>query len=316
VPPTGVPFAVIEPGQTKNLATRLVSFGGPTDEGRVAFPGQGERLELSDLAQSQAGSRAQVAFRRLADGKAPTIVSQLVLWNVGLGLDWDAIGRISQRWANPQEIALARQLVDKLDALPAGELGRIYVEVSGNDELAAELKTLLKNASILGLNVENGSPERPTGPALACSIVVSGAKGHEEAQVTVKASDATGRAWAAAGKFAVPLVAKDGKKDVAGFADAVAAGVLVRMVDAHLVKGKKVKGKDTFTVRIDNYSPLILNGLGLTGVGEKDGAIPKVLSGICVSPRHSLVVPATAEAVEALGLKQGVRVTAADLSGL
>jgi len=77
-----------------------------------------------------------------------------------------------------------------------------------------------------------------------------------------------------------------------------------------------VKGKETFTVRIDNYSPLILNGLGLTGVGEQDGAVPKLLSGICLSPRRSLMVPATAEVVEALGLKQGVKVTAVDLSGL
>jgi hypothetical protein len=316
VPPTGVPFAVIEPGQTRHLATRLVSFGGPTVDGRVAFPAQGERLELSDLASSGAAARTQAAFRRLADDKAPTLISQLVLWNVGLGLDWDAIARISQPWANAQEIALARQLVDKLDALPAGELGRIYVEISGNDALAVELKALLKDGFLLGLKVESGVPSQPRGPALACSIVVSGAKGHEEAQVTVKTSDANGRTWASAGTFAVPLVSKDGERDVVGLADSLAAGVLSRMIDARLEKGQKVKGKDTYMVRLLNRSPLILNGLALTGVGEKDGAAPRLLSGICISPQRSLVLPATAEVVEALGLKQGVRVTAADLSGL
>jgi hypothetical protein len=143
VPPTGVPFAVIEPGQIKNLTTRLVSFGSHTEDGHVAFPAEGERLELSDLAKSDVPAWTQAAFRRLADGKAPTVVSQLMLWNVGLGLDWGAIARISQRWANPQEIALARQLVDQLDALPVGELGRIHLEVSGNDELVRQQALIL-----------------------------------------------------------------------------------------------------------------------------------------------------------------------------
>jgi hypothetical protein len=151
---------------------------------------------------------------------------------------------------------------------------------------------------------------------LACSIQVSGEKGHEEAQVTVKTSDANGRTWASAGTFAVPLVSKDGKRDVVGFTDSLAVGVLSRMVDATLVKGQKVKGKDTYMVRLLNHSPLILNGLELTGSGEKDGAVPRRLSGISLSPQRNLVLPATAEVVETLGLKQGVRVTAADLSGL
>jgi hypothetical protein len=41
-----------------------------------------------------------------------------------------------------------------------------------------------------------------------------------------------------------------------------------------------------------------------------------MLLGISVSPRHHFTVPASAEAVERYGLKQGVRITALDLSGL
>ena len=41
-----------------------------------------------------------------------------------------------------------------------------------------------------------------------------------------------------------------------------------------------------------------------------------MLWGIGIAPRRSLIVPASEEAVKAMGLKQGIRVTAADLSGL
>ncbi len=41
-----------------------------------------------------------------------------------------------------------------------------------------------------------------------------------------------------------------------------------------------------------------------------------VLTGISVPPRRGLTVPASEEAVQALGLKKGIRITAVDLSGL
>jgi hypothetical protein len=88
------------------------------------------------------------------------------------------------------------------------------------------------------------------------------------------------------------------------------------MVDAKLVKGKKVKGKETYTVRIDNDSPLILNGLAVTGVAEEGDSRPRMVSGICLSPRRSLSLPATAEVVENLGMRHGIRIVAVDLSGL
>ena len=82
-------------------------------------------------------------------------------------------------------------------------------------------------------------------------------------------------------------------------------------------KGPRVKGKETFYVRIDNASPLLLNGLAITGEGVKgENASPNILSGLAIPPRNNLTVSATGSVVEKLGLKKGVKVVAADLSGL
>ena len=69
-------------------------------------------------------------------------------------------------------------------------------------------------------------------------------------------------------------------------------------------------------LRIENASPMILNGLAVLGPASKAAETPKVLSGISIPPRKNLTVPASEEAVKALGLKQGIRVMAVDLSGL
>ena len=76
------------------------------------------------------------------------------------------------------------------------------------------------------------------------------------------------------------------------------------------------KGKLIYQVRIDNASPLVLNGLALVGTTSAADETPKPLSGICISPRRSLTVPATEEVVKTLGLKKGIKLTALDLSGL
>ena len=108
----------------------------------------------------------------------------------------------------------------------------------------------------------------------------------------------------------------DAKFDAAKFGDALAEGVLSRLVRAQLRRGPQVKGKPTYQVRIDNASPLILNGLAVLGTGTAEGETPKELSGICISPRRSMTVPATEEVVKTLNLRKGIRVVAADLSGL
>jgi hypothetical protein len=92
--------------------------------------------------------------------------------------------------------------------------------------------------------------------------------------------------------------------------------VLSRLVRAQLRRGPTVKGKPTYQVRIENASPLILNGLAIAGAATKEAEPPKELAGICVAPLGSMTVPATEEVVRTLNLKKGIRVVAADLSGL
>jgi hypothetical protein len=83
-----------------------------------------------------------------------------------------------------------------------------------------------------------------------------------------------------------------------------------------LVKGPRDKGKLTYGIRIDNASPLILNGVAVLGAVNKTNEIPKPLWGICISPRKQMTLPASEEVVKALGLRQGIRVMMIDLSGL
>ena len=94
-------------------------------------------------------------------------------------------------------------------------------------------------------------------------------------------------------------------------------GTLNRLVRAQLIKGPRDKGKLTYRIRIDNASPLILNGLAALGTDSKPRTqTPRVLSGISIPPRRSMTVPASEEVVKTLGLKHGIRVVAIDLSGL
>ena len=94
--------------------------------------------------------------------------------------------------------------------------------------------------------------------------------------------------------------------------------MLSRLVRAQVIKGSatKDKGKLIYQIRVDNASPLVLNGLAVLGIGEQGEEMPKVLSMFSVSPRKSLTVPASEDLVRSLGLKKGIKVVALDLSGL
>jgi hypothetical protein len=243
-------------------------------------------------------------------------VSQLVMWKVAAGLGWETIAELSRSWANPFEMALARDFVDRLDAdtLP-DETGRIYFDIQGDEggkARAAELKKALEGQVVLGLPAEMKVPATPDGPSLACRVRIKG----DQAQVQLSSSGPEARAWVAFGKFSVPAAGADGKADGAKLADSIAEGLLARLVRAQLVKGPRVKGKLTYKLRIDNVSPLRLNGVAATGLGSKPATPARMLLGISVPPRRSLTVPASEEVVKTLGLRQGIRITAVDLSGL
>ena len=81
-------------------------------------------------------------------------------------------------------------------------------------------------------------------------------------------------------------------------------------------RGPTVKGKATYQVRIDNSFAAGAQRSGGTGNRTKTDEQPKELSGICIAPRRNMTVPATEEVVKTLGLRKGIRVVAADLSGL
>ncbi len=337
VPVSEPAHATLQPGQTRHLPTRVVSLSGPTMEGLPGLPAKDEPLELGDLKQLTNDPVLTGVITRLAEERAPETVAQLVLWRLIGGLDWNQIDRLSNhRWANSSELALARQFVARLGstpgALPKGESGTVFVEVTTKAEayrgLADDVKSLLEKSGLLGLNAKVSIPTRPGGPALSCRIVISDAG---EANVAMASSDSRGL-WTSSGKFSVPVAkdlpaipdkpeptAEEKAQLRAGLlADGIAEGMLSRLVRVQLVKGPKDHGKDTFKIRIDNVSPLILNGLALTGTTAEPGAKGSLsaLAGFSLPPRKSHSLPASAEMVGRLGLKNGVKAVAADLSGL
>ena len=99
-------------------------------------------------------------------------------------------------------------------------------------------------------------------------------------------------------------------------ADEVAAGVLGRLVRVQLSKPKRVNDRLIYQIQIANDSPLILNGLAVSGPADSAKAEPKTLPGLSLPPHKSMNLPATSELVQKLGLKEGMRVVAVNLSGL
>jgi hypothetical protein len=279
------------------------------------MPAKGETLRLGDISQMTDDVRIQGALKRLAEDKAPQTVAQLVMWRVGSGKDWDAIEGMSRSWANAHELTLARSFVDGLGTQPTEETGALLYEITSKgtagEPAAQELRTALKEKTLLGLKGVSGVPAEPKGPAVACKVQING----QEATVQVATSDGPARSWTAAGKFTLPLTrTKTGELNVATVADGLAEGILDRMVRAQLSAGPRSKGKPTYKIKIENASPLILNGIAVLGKGSETES--KVLSGISIAPQRSMTLPATDEMVKSLGLKKGIRVIAADLSGL
>jgi hypothetical protein len=330
VPPTDLPNATLNPGQSRDLNTRIVSLNGPNAEGGINFPAKGEPLTIGDVAQLETSPKVQAALRRLARDKAPENISQLVLWAAG-GMSWDDVAMLSKGWANPQELALAKQLVADLDSTsPTADTGRLLIEITAKDDtqkaLAADLNSLFRDRTVLGLLVDPVVPARPTGPTVGCKVQLSGTLAKPEASVQVATTDASGMAWTAVGKFTLPVVRDEaGKIKAEAFGDSLAEELLARLVKVTVRKTSAIAGglfpaapkaKDLYTIRIENHSSLLLNGVAVLGANVKPSEPAKVLMGISLAPRRSYSVPATGEFVERVGLKEGIKVIALDLSGL
>ncbi len=321
VPPTDLPDATLKPGQTRRLLTRVVSLNPPATDGGVLMPQAGEKLVIGDITQISIDPRIRKALCRLAADKAPETVAQLVLWNVAGRLDWGLIAQASGGWANPQELALARQFVERLDSLPEGESGQLFVEVAaleaGHEALAGEMSQLLGTRLILGLRAASGVPSKPSGPSVGCKVQLVGEGGHPEALVRVAESDGH-REWKTMGKFSLPVpLDSAGKPDMAAFGDKLAEGILTRLVRVKLIKGRKsLEGLTTYTVQVDNASPLILNGVSMIGSLAKPSEPPRYLLGVALPPQRSLQFPISPGTVEANGLKKGLHLVGLDLSAL
>jgi hypothetical protein len=319
VPPTGLPHATLNPGQTRHLPANLVSLNGPSPALKPMMPAKGEALEIGDVSQlSGVDPRVADALRRLASDKAPVAVSQIVMWNLSAGIDWTTIARLSRVWANANELALARQFAGKVARGEVTEkesqAGAVYLDITGGPG-AAEIKKLLKDRTIIGLTPRLGIPARPEGPAVACRIRVDAG----ETTVQVSSSDATGREWVSSGKFSIPTAKGKGTElDAASTLDAVAEGLVNRLIRVQLVKGKTkdAKGNLVHRIQLENASPLMINGIALVGLKTDETTRPTGLAGLSVPPRRRLSIPASSAVVDRLGLKDGVRVLAADLSGL
>ena len=134
----------------------MVSISSLNLEAGLMLPQEGEKLQiLGDISQVNNNPRVQKALKRLATAKAPTSLSQLVMWRVATDLDWNTIAQLSQTWANRHELTLAQDFVDHLDDLTEGETGRLLFEVEGTDAasktLAAEFTKALQGKMVLGL---------------------------------------------------------------------------------------------------------------------------------------------------------------------
>jgi hypothetical protein len=326
VPPASQPFADLGPGKTRKLATRLVSLTAPTEGAQVNLPAKGEPLRLADISALTNNAEVQVAVKRLSGRRVPDTVAQLAIWRIVLNLDWPTIARLSQQWANKSELALARSFVAHLESMASAsdDAGRLYVEIESagraTENLAADLRAVLKSSMMLGLPVELGVPANAEGPAIACRVRLSGPAEGEQATVLVSATDSSGKAWHDSGRItvSVPKAATKPELRAADLADRIAGSLLDRLVRVTLIqKPPHAAGtRETLQIRIDNASPLVLNGLTIVGTSEQAPTPRATLIGIAVSPRKPLVVPTSRAAIERLHLSGGIHAYAANLSGL
>jgi len=331
VPPTSLPNTTLKPHQTRHLPTPVVSLDRPKASRGLAVPAKGEKLRVGSIDQVTNDTRTRAALKRLGEDKAPQTIAQLVLWNVSAGLDWDTIARDSKPWANEHELALARKFVRSLDEpreplatntlAPPPDSGRLYWDLTSKGDHAPAranaLRTSLAKQIVLGLTATEGVPVRPDGPALAWRGEIDDTK----LSVRLMTSDNAGADWVPVGEFVLKCKPETTTKEelthqALETADELAAGLLVRLVRVELSKPKRVNDRLVYQIQIANDSPLILSGLAVSGPEDSAKAEPKTLAGLSLPPHKSMSMPATSEQVQRLGLKEGMRVVAANLSGL
>ena len=316
VPPSGLPYATLSPDQTRTLPTPLVGIGQST----TGFPTKGESLEIGDATKADLSKPIQNALTRLSVMKAPTVVSQMVMWNLSAGLSWEEIARRAKGTATADDFALAQDLAARLqkeDSLKEWETGRIHWEVSSggkDDVLADALGGWFKERQMLGLVLQPGVPSAPERPSLAVRVQLHG---KDQATVVVQASDGKTQAWANQGKFNLPTKRKAGESDevyAARISDEIADGVLSRVVRVQ-VTDSTVDGRKVYKLRVDNASPLVLAGVSLKSPAQ--GKEVATILNLSVRPHKSVQIPLDAKSVSRFGLAaRGVKAMGADLTAL
>ena len=283
----------------------------------MSLPAKGEKLQLGDISQINADARTA---RRPSSGWPPTRprrpCSQLVMWRVGrasTGRRSPSSRRLGQP---PRADPGAASSSTGSTPCPTPRPATILFEVDGADEPAkgparGDHEPSSRARRSWASRPKLGIPDRPEGPAVACRVRLSGGEATCRSQQRRHGGEVgpLRQVHPAGGR---PTASSTPRSSATPWPRACSAG----WSGPSSAAGPQVKGKPTYQVRIENASPLILNGLAVLGTGDAEGEAPKELSGICVAPRRSMTVPATEEVVKALGLRKGIRVVAADLSGL
>jgi hypothetical protein len=315
-------------------------MNGPDEKARPVVPVDGEKLRIMGIDDLTPDGRTREALKRLAEIKAPRTVAQMVFWYVTDGADWDNVGRLSIGWGNASELALARKFVadlgrrDDSSSEAQADPGLLYWEIKADGqqqtELIEGLRKLWEKCPVLGLTAKEGIPARPDGPALSCQAEISDAS----IKVKLSASHPSGSDWIVVERFQIkrslsdavksdpanqtPTLTPEQKKEreAALLGDALAAGMVERLVRVRLDRGPRVNGRESFRIKILNETPMVINGLALGGEEIRDDNPPAVLSGMSLPPLKNLTVPATPEVVSRLQLKKSLKVYAVDLSGI
>ena len=90
--------------------------------------------------------------------------------------------------------------------------------------------------------------------------------------------------------------------------------MLERLIRVRLTR--EGQGKDAYRIRVENGSPLVLNGLTLGGLESEPISQPATLVGLSLPPRKAMTIPATHGLARRLGSTKRIHIQAADLSGL
>ena len=251
---------------------------------------------------------------RLRGPQADGTVAQLAPWDLVEGSQGDILAEASHGRATDAELASARSFVRRLrnagGKAATEDSGKLYVEVDGPATDA--LKVSLRGQTLLGLKVETALPDRTDAPALAIRLRAEGTG--LAASVSASTGDASG--WRPAGKYTVKLNdAKGQARATVAVADDVALGLVGQVFKVKLVS-KRSQGKTAYAIRVENESPIVLDGLALSSTAEPAAGKVSSVLGLGLPPRKAMVIGISPKAVERLGLKGGVQVFAADLSAL